>query len=277
MKGAERNKLLLSKLKDLSSELVTDPDKLKAFADRWRGGFRQYSFYNLLLIAVQKDGATLCAGFKQWRKHKRWVNEGEKAIWILAPGFVSVKNKKADDDGNGDDKDGVKTLSYFFSVPVFDISQTSGQELLIGNIEVQGNGDLSLDDVSAKFDYPVQVSQGLEDGSTDGHKIKLSHRANEAQMIACYFHELAHILLGHAKDIGKNLSKEVREMEAEDTAYLVCSCIGIENEGAKSYVGHWKGSKEKIDKSALKILGTAEKILRKVKPEWFDRPLALAC
>ncbi|GAJ14171.1 unnamed protein product, partial [marine sediment metagenome] len=89
MKRKDRNKILLSKLKELSSDLVTDPDKLKVFADRWRGGFRQYSFYNLLLIAVQKGEATLCAGFKQWNKQKRWVNEGEKALWILAPGFVS--------------------------------------------------------------------------------------------------------------------------------------------------------------------------------------------
>ena len=69
----------------------------------------------------------------------------------------------------------------------------------------------------------------------------------------------------------------MRELEAEATAYLVCSCLGIDNQGAKSYIGHWKGSKEKIDKSAMKILGTAEKILRKVKPEWFERPLAMAC
>jgi len=276
MKGAERNKVLLGKLKDLSSALVTDPDKLKAFADRWRGGFRQYSFYNQLLIAIQKGDATLCAGFKQWRKHKRWVNEGEKALWILAPGIVPYKKRIVNKDGDEKEIE-EKVIKYFFSVAVFDISQTSGQELLIGNSEVMGNGDLSLDDVSSKFDYPVKVSQGLADGSTDGKNIKISKRSNRAQMVACYFHELAHILLDHAKDRGKNLSRQVRELEAEATSYLVCSCIGIENEGAKSYIGHWNGSKEKIDKSALKILGTAEKILRKVKPEWFDRPLALAC
>ena len=273
MKRKDRNKILLSKLKDLSSDLVTDPEKLKAFADRWRGGFRQYSFYNLLLIYVQKRDATLCAGFRQWNKHKRWVNEGEKALWILAPGFVSVKKKNED----GEDEEGEKMLKYFFSVPVFDISQTSGQELLIGNTQVQSNGDVSLEDISSKFDYPLKVSNGLADGSTDGAMIRVSRRKNEAQMGACYFHELAHILLDHAKDRGKNLSREVRELEAEATSYLVCSCVGIENEGAKSYIGHWNGSKENIDKSAQKILGTAEKILRKVKPEWFDRPAVMAC
>ena len=168
-------------------------------------------------------------------------------------------------------------LKYFFSVPVFDISQTNGQELLIGNTQVQANGDISLEDVSSKFDYPLKVSNGLADGSTDGVMIRISRRKNDAQMVACYFHELAHILLDHAKKRDESLSREVRELEAEATAYLVCSCVGVENEGAKSYVGHWNGSKEKIDKSALKILGTAEKILRKVKPEWFDRPPVMAC
>ena len=273
MKRKDRNKILLSKLKDLSSELVTDTDKLKAFADRWRSGFRQYSFYNLLLIAVQRNDATLCAGFKQWNKHKRWVNKGEEALWILAPGFVSSKKN----NGDGEDEEETKTVKYFFSVPVFDISQTSGQDLLIGNTEVKGNGDISLDDVSSKFDYPLKVSESLADGSTDGKMIRVSKRKDQTQMVAAYFHELAHILLDHAKDREWSLSREVKELEAEATSYLVCSCLGIDNQGAKSYIGSWKGTSERIDKSALKILGTAEKILRKVKPESFDQAAVLAC
>ena len=275
MKRKDRNKILLSKLKDLSSDLVTDPDKLKAFADRWRGGFRQYSFYNLLLIAVQRNEATLCAGFKQWNKHNRCVNKGEEALWILAPGFVS--SKKNNGNGDGEEEEETKTVKYFFSVPVFDISQTSGQDLLIGNREVKGNGDISLDDVSAMFDYPLKVSESLADGSTDGKMIRVSKRTSQAQMVAAYFHELAHILLDHAKDRGKGISRQVVELEAEATSYLVCSCLGIDNQGAKSYIGSWKGTAEKIDKSALKILGTAEKILRKVKPEFFNQAPVMAC
>ena len=275
MKRKDRNKILLDKLKDLSSDLVTDPDKLKTFADRWRGGFRQYSFYNLLLIAVQRNDATLCAGFKQWNKHKRWVNQGEAALWILAPGFVSSKKNKG--NGNGEDEEETKTVKYFFSVPVFDISQTSGQDLLIGNSEVKGNGDVSLEDVSSKFDFPLKVSESLADGSTDGKVIRVSKRTGQAQMVAAYFHELAHILLDHAEKRAWSVSREVKELEAEATSYLVCSCLGIDNQGAKSYIGSWKGTAEKIDKSALKILGTAEKILRTVKPEWFDRSQQMAC
>ena len=274
MKGKERSKLLAGKLKDLSSQLVTDPDKLKAFADRWRGGFRQYSFYNLLLIACQRGDASLCAGFQQWRKHNRFVMKGQEARWILAPGFVKVKGKNADGD---EEEQETKQIKYFFSVPVFDISQTSGEDLLLGNSEVAGNGDLSLDDVSVKFDYPLKVNESLADGSTDGKRINVAKRTDQAQMVAAYFHELAHILLDHAKDRGAGLSRSVKELEAEATSYLVCACVGIDNKGAKKYIGHWKGTAEKIDKSALKILGIAEKILKTVKPEWFDRPAVMAC
>jgi antirestriction protein ArdC len=272
MKRKERNKILVSKLKDLSSQLVTDPDKLKAFADRWRGGFRQYSFYNMLLIAFQKGDATICAGFNQWKKHNRSVNKGEEALWILAPGFFKAKPK--DDDSEEEEEE--RTVTYFFSVPVFDISQTTGEELKIGNSMISGNGDLSLDDVSSKFDYPVQVSNGLTDGSTDGKRIRVSHRENKAQMVACYFHELAHIFMHYEKD-RPSLSQQLRELEAEATSYLVCCCLGIDNQGAKFYISGWNGSEEKVDKSALKILGTAEKILKVVKPEWFDRSKQMAC
>ena len=275
MKGKERSKFLSNKLKELASSLVTDPEKLKAFAGRWRGGFRQYSFYNVLLIAFQKGDATICAGFQQWKKHNRSVNKGEEALWILAPGFFKAKPK--DDDGEEKEEEEQRAVTYFFSVPVFDISQTSGEDLKIGNSMISGNGDISLDDVSSKFDYPVKISNGLADGSTDGKNINISHRDNQAQMVACFFHELSHILLDHANDRGKNLSSQIRELEAEATSYLVCACLGIDNQGAKSYIGSWHGTEEKIDKSALKILGTAEKILKQVKPEFFDRSEGMAC
>ena len=77
MNRVERKKEMLGKLKKLSSELVTDTEKLREFAERWRGGFRQYSFQNLLLIWFQKPEATLCAGFHQWKKHDRYAKAGE--------------------------------------------------------------------------------------------------------------------------------------------------------------------------------------------------------
>lgn len=276
MKSQERKKLLLGKLKELSSEIVTNPEKLRKFAERWRGGFRQYSFHNLMLIWCQKSKATMCAGMRQWNLHKRWVKKGEHAIWILAPGFAK---KTAEKKNDGEDVEEVeeKTISFFFPVPVFDYSQTLGQELLIGNTEVKGNGDFTLEDVASKFPYKLEVSQGLEDGSTDGKRIRVCRRNNPAQEVACYFHEVAHILLGHLDKRKEKVSREVAELEAESASYLVCSCLGIENDGAKKYLGHWNGDKEKVESSAMKIIKVSEEILRKARPDLFNKSAVVAC
>jgi len=268
MNWQDRKHYLKDKLDELAADIVTDPEKLKAFAERWRGGFRSYSLYNLVLIWVQRPNATLCAGYRDWKKRERHVKGGEKALWILAPAIFPAKDKHLEDT----DDEGEKVIKYFFPVPVFDYSQTEGKELDIGNNHVNGNGGIDIRALARAFNVPLEFSQGLADGKTDGQKIMINKRENAAQEAACFFHELAHVLLHHVED-GKRgaVQRDVAELEAEATAYLVGACLGIDNEGAKSYLGNWHGSADKLRKSALRILSTAEKILRKAKPEAFGQ------
>jgi len=266
----DKKEYLLAKLKQLSSELVTDPEKIQEFADRWRNGFHVYSFNNLLLIWAQKSEATICAGFNQWKKNKRYVKKGEKAIWIMAPGFRSIKKEKKNDETGELEEIEEKTLTFFFPVCVFDISQTDGEPLSIGNQLIKGNGNITIEEIEKAFpEFQFKISNGLEDGSTDGKSsIKISQRDNPAQMVCAAVHEIAHILCDHGK---KDLSSDIRELEAEAAAYLVCSCLEIENEGSKFYIAHWQGDKTKISNSSLKILSTSEKILKRLKPEKFEK------
>jgi len=273
----ERKKLLVSQLKDLTSEIVTDQDKLRKFGERWRSGFHRYSLSNLFLIWGQCPGFSLVAGYNQWRKVGRYVKKGSKAIWILAP-MVSSKHvlrkivsDSPDDDDGSDEKDEQvkKYISGFMPVHVFDYGQTDGDDLDIGNTMVEGNGDLTVEAVSDVFDYPVEVKQGVADGWTDGKKITISRRKNKAQEVACYLHEVAHVLLGHLKeDEGVKVSREVAELQAESVAYIVAECIGIKNAGSKFYLGRWGGAdgKDKLKEHSLKIVSAADKILRKVNP-----------
>jgi len=266
----DKKEYLLGKLKQLSSELVTDPEKIKDFADRWRNGFHVYSFHNLLLIWAQKHEATICAGFNQWKKNKRHVKKGEKAIWIMAPGFKSIKKEKKNEETGQVEETEEKSLVFFFPVCVFDISQTDGEPLSIGNQLIKGNGNITIEEIKKDFpEFQFKISNGLEDGSTDGNSsIKISQRDNPAQMVCAAVHEIAHILCDHGK---KDLSSDIRELEAEATAYLVCSCLEIENEGSKFYIAHWRGDKTKISNSSLKILSVSEKILKRLKPEKFEK------
>jgi len=116
----------------------------------------------------------------------------------------------------------------------------------------------------------LKISNGLADGSTNGEYIKVSERKSKEQMTCAYLHELAHILLGHTEERGKKLDRKVIEIEAESTAYLVSSCLGIDNQGAKYYISHWGGDKTKLKQSSLRVISTAEKILKKIKPERFN-------
>jgi len=182
-----------------------------------------------------------------------------------------IVSDSPDDDDGSDVKDEVekKYISGFMPVHVFDVSQTDGDDLDIGNTMVEGNGDLTVELVSSVFDYPVEVKQGVSDGWTDGKKIVINRRKNKAQEVACYLHEVAHILLGHLKEgEGVKVSRDVAELQAESVAYIVAECIGIKNAGSKFYLGRWGGSdgKDKLKEHSLKIVSAADKILRKVNP-----------
>lgn len=269
----ERKALLVSQLRELTSEIVTDPDKLRRFGEQWRSGFHRYSLSNLFLIWGQCPGSSLVAGYNQWRKVGRYVKKGSKAIWILAPMMSSkhvlrkIVSDDADDDTDEKDEQVKKYISGFFPVHVFDYSQTEGDDLDIGNTMVKGNGDLTVEKMSEVFDYPVEVKQGVSDGWTDGKKIVINRRKNKAQEVACFIHEVAHILLGHLED-GDKVSRQDAELQAESVAYIVAQCIGIENGGSKFYLGRWGGSegKDKLKEHSLKIVSAADKILRKVNP-----------
>jgi hypothetical protein len=264
----ERRAQLQGKLAELEASLVVSPDKLAEFVKRWRGGFRNYSFPNFLLILCQKPGATICAGFHQWRNHRRWVKKGERAIWILAPGFA--RKIKRDEEIGDDVETEERVIQFFFPVPVFDVSQTDGADLAIGNTAVHGNGSLSLDEVKKAFpEFEWRESNGIEDGSTDGKSIKVSERANKAQMVCAGLHELGHCLCGHL-DGRKDTARDIQELEAEAVSFLVSSFFGFEDESAGFYISHWHGDREKLAKSGSKVLSVAERIIKRLRPD--DKP-----
>lgn len=97
---------------------LTASEEWQRYLD-FQSRFTDYSFGNVLLIAAQLNKATRVAGFNAWRKVNRFVRKGEKAIWILAPMVY-----KLTENGETD-----RVLRGFKFVPVFDISQTDGEEL----------------------------------------------------------------------------------------------------------------------------------------------------
>jgi antirestriction protein ArdC len=225
--------------------------------------FHHYSFGNVLLIAAQCHRATRVAGFNAWRKLNRFVRKGEKAIWVLAP--MVYKNAE---DGETD-----RVIRGFKFVPVFDITQTDGEELPSICNRLDG------DDPKGRYAQLLTVARSIgftvEDhefnGNTNGdcchadHRIRVETTNTPAQRVKTLAHELAHALLHESYD-----NRALAELEAESAAYVVCQVLGIDSgDYSFGYVATWAGdgdqaiagikaSCEHIQKSAAAILQAFE-------------------
>jgi hypothetical protein len=259
MTKQERKQQLKADLADLERKIITDQAALEAFAERWRSGFRSYTLTNFLLAWGQRPNVSILAGFKQWKDRGRYVKKGERAVWIFAPYLKKIEAEDEDEEE--------QILKGFFPVPVFDVSQTEGEDLDIGANDVKGRSCHSLEDLAGKFpEYPLVMTEGLEDGHTDGRTIEISRRKNKAQQITAYLHELAHILLQHTKGADReNLAHDLGEVEAESVAYLTGLCLGINSRDSLRYLGGFNGKGDHLKSQASLILKTAERILKRIE------------
>lgn len=258
------NKELLENLDELANSIVTEPEKLAEFARMWAGGFHRYTLHNTALVWAQLGRMPgVIAGFNKWKEHGRYVKRGESAKHILCP---STKTIRQHNDDTGEDEI-VKRYLRFIQVPVFDVSQTDGEPLEIGASQlIHGQApDFSL--ISSYCPYPVNIAPpSPANGWTDGKEIWVAERKNSA-MVATLAHEWAHNALGHTgldKD-GENLARDVRELEAEATSYLVCCALGIDNQKSALYIGDWHGERATFKKQGARILSAADKIIKAIE------------
>jgi len=255
---------LLEKLAEGISNLTSSEEWQRHLDVQSR--FHRYSFGNVLLIAAQCHEATRVAGFNAWRKMNRSVRKGEKAIWILAP----MVYKKADAEDGEDDR----AIRGFKFVPVFDVAQTDGEELPSVCTRLDG------DDTDGHYDQLRTVARSIgfsvEDhefvGSTNGdcchseHRIRVETTNSPAQRVKTLAHEIAHALLHEKFD-----DRALAELEAESTAYVVLSSLGIDSSDYSfGYVATWAGGGEQaiagIKASCERIQKSAASILRAFEP-----------
>jgi antirestriction protein ArdC len=223
--------------------------------------FHRYSFGNVVLIAAQHPEASRVAGFRAWLKLGRNVRKGEKAIWILAP----MGTKKPAENESGEDR----MIVGFKSVPVFDVSQTEGQELPVVCRQLVGAEPVTcssrLTDAAGSLGYSVEPTE-LPDGvngdcSFELRRIRVESRNSPAQQVKTLAHEIAHALLHH-----DHRDRRLAELEAESTAYVVCHHLGMDSGSYTfGYVASWAGGGEDavagIKASGSRIQGAASTIL----------------
>ena len=69
---------------DTATEIVSDPDKFRAYLDT-QARMDRYSAANALLIYKQQPQATQLKDFRDWQEDGVKVNKGAKSLSILEP------------------------------------------------------------------------------------------------------------------------------------------------------------------------------------------------
>ena len=234
--------------------------------------FHRYSFGNVLLIACQRPDATHVAGFHTWKTLGRWVKRGEEGIAILAP---MVGRKRRDDDKGREPDDSAGNASQLFGfrvVHVFDVSQTEGAELpeFAGIHGDPGTGLSRLEGVIAsngiqlEYDFPGSGALGV---SRDG-SIVVRPDMSPAETFAVLVHELAHEVLHQQTGRRQEVSRKVRETEAEAVAYVVCRAMGLEPTTRSSdYIQLYRGNVATLSESLDLIQKTSASLIQQLQVE----------
>ena len=265
-KASELKAAIEGGLKQLATAIdeQTASAEFKRFLDL-QARFHRYSWGNCLLIAMRKPDATMVAGFGQWKRLGRSIKAGEKAIRILAPCPVRRENQKT-----GDQEDHV----FFKSACVFDISQTQGGELPQFEVpEIQGQADAllqKLEAVAAKRGIQVAYRPLAEGhyGNSQGGRIEVSSGYGTAQQAKTLAHELVHEVLhrGPEGSADPGVVREVRELEAEAGAYVICRHFGLDVElRASRYIAIWNGDTKMLSAGLSRISASARKLIEEAE------------
>ncbi len=227
--------------------------------------FHQYSFNNCLLIVVQRPDATHVAGFQRWKSLGRHVKKGEKGILILAP--IVRRRRAPDADVSLDDETSARVCG-FRAAYIFDVAQTEGDALPeFSHVSGDPGHRLKLLQAAVQrrgIELVYEASLGGADGRSEGGKIALRSGMVAAEEFAVMVHEFAHELL-HRGERRKETTRQIRELEAEAVAFVVCRSVGLDaKERSNDYIQLYSGDKERLLASLDQIQRTAAEIIEAV-------------
>ncbi|WP_282352277.1 ArdC-like ssDNA-binding domain-containing protein [Haloferax volcanii] len=271
-------------------DLVESVDDAQASAEfqAWldvQRQFHDYSYRNTLLIKQQCPEASRVAGYRTWQNEfDRHVKGGESAIWIWAPIIArqcpECENSPSYHENTDCDYDETppeewsRGLVGFRPAPVFDISQTEGEDLPSLDTSAEGDADTLLPAVlDAAEDVGVEVelvstgewgygdAKGVCRESPDcGFPIvEVLRRDSDAAMASTVVHEYAHALLHVGVDDDTERSK--REVEAEAVAYVVGRQFGLDMGGSAFYLATWERDEADVIRERLKRISRTSQTL----------------
>lgn len=224
--------------------------------------FHNYSVGNQLLAFAQCSERGIEPGpiatFQTWKQRGRFVRKGEKALVLCMP--MTFKSR--------DDKEKRVTL-FAFKPRWFVLAQTEGEEQ--PPVELPEWSHTTALDALGITETPFGMINGNVQGYARQRSISISPIA--AIPHKTRFHELAHVLLGHTAEAdfsdGEELTRDLREVEAECVALICCESLGLTGaEFCRGYIQEWLGERQEIpERSAQRIFSAADAILKAGVPQ----------
>jgi len=235
-------------LKETIDEKIQDflenSEELKTFISFRRKHFRNYSINNSLLIYRQCPEASYVAGYNKWKQLGYVVKKGSKALNILIPMIRKDEEKK--------DK-----IYGFKRGNVFDISQVEATE----EAQELPKIDTSIKTTKETVYSPKRLLEGTKEyiqqfcpivedrdlgqamGMTDGKQIYLKPTKNRVDMAGVLVHEFCHYH-NHYKENRKELTKDLKETEAELATLIFGSYFNLNIEGAYKYLSMYRKDRD---------------------------------
>lgn len=230
--------------------------------------FHNYSISNAWLALWECAARGIEPGpintYKGWMALNRQVKKGSKAIRLIMPVTCKIDSSVRNEE-TGEYDPVKKTFTRFLLKPYwFVLSQTDGEDVALPSLP-SWDAETALAALNMQR-IPFDGNDGNTQGfAMAGRKLAISPIAFAPHKTL--FHEMAHILLGHCESGNMldfpELTKSLKEVEAESVAYLVTSSLKLDGlEYARGYIQHWLQGSEIPGKNAQRIFSTANQILK---------------
>lgn len=306
IKGSEldKNALLKSKLDSYIEDLANATDE-KALSEEIRkyldffSKFYNYSFFNRIMIYIQRPDATRVASYKKWQEKKRQVKKGALGISIFVPiikksdatkdvGEIETKREDLPIELGDKPSEEMKDFLAGFKIgTVFDISDTEAisPEGEIPDVPEWWGENTPSETADELFGYISNVASDLgikltledsksgEKGYAAGDHINISSDVAGVGRLSVMIHEIAHELMHFKKssifyqDDEVRASKELKELQAESVSYVVLRHYDLPAKHHTTYLALWRANKDEIRNNLESISRVAQFIIEKIDEE----------
>lgn len=250
-------------------QTIVDNGEYEKFL-KFQKSFRGYSFNNLILIFSQFPDATRVAGKSKWLKLKRELVPGAQKIFIIAP-IPRQYSKKVKKVENGEEIETTETYqyNYYRYVYVYDISQTTGEEIPLESHNINTNEMSNFYEKLKSFSQFPVYEKDLE-GSLKGYyaptkkEIVLKKSLSIDDKTAVLLHELAH---GLYDDFEYKTDRNLSEVFVESIAYIVADYFGLDTSLCSfNYITKWaKGDPKIVLDLGSKIQKCANQFIKNIE------------